>query len=1370
MRTHREQTRPIDDCLAGGGEMGSLMRRFDWSTTPVGPVETWPQSLKTVVRIILTSRYAMWMGWGPELTFFYNDAYRPTLGVKHNWALGSRADKVWAEIWPDIGPRIEAVLKTGTATWDERLLLFLERSGYPEETYHTFSYSPLSDDSGAVTGMLCVVTEDTERVIGERRLRTLRELGLRTSTQGRTAEQACVTAAESLAANAHDMPFVLVYLLDEDGQRIRLAGHAGLEAGTPASPKETDLKGYDESREWPFSRAAATGHGVLVEDISERFGPLPAGPWPGPLHSAIVLPITQAAQERLAGFLIAGISPRRAFDDDYRGFVDLVVGHIGSAIGNARAYEEERRRAEALAELDRAKTAFFSNVSHEFRTPLTLMLGPVEDAMAKARDPEQKEHLELAHRNALRLQKLVNTLLDFSRIEAGRIQARYEPIDVSTLTVELASVFRSAVEKAGIRLLIDCEPLPEPAYVDREMWEKIVLNLVSNAFKFTLEGEIQVSCRGDDGKAILTVRDTGTGISEEQLPHIFERFHRVEGARARTHEGTGIGLAFVQELVKLHGGTVAVESVFGRGTTFTVSLPLGKAHLPSERISDPGAAASTTLGAIHYVEEALRWLTTDGAGRGELAADNRMTESMPGKNRARILVADDNADLRDYLSRLLAENYQVEAVSDGEQAIEVIRNEQPDLVITDVMMPKLDGFGLLKALRDDPQSRTLPVIMLSARAGEEARVEGLTAGADDYLIKPFGARELRARVSAFLELTRVRKEVAAANERAASILESITDGFITLDREWRCTYMNAEAERINGMKRDEVIGRSHWEIFPDAAGTRLESEFRRAVAEHVAVEFENYYQPWDRWFQVKAYPAKEGGLSVYYADISARKRAEERLLRSEQRFRAAVQAVSGIVWTNNAAGEMEGEQPGWAALTGQGFDEYQGFGWSRAVHPDDAHATIDAWHEAVEQRKPFVFEHRVRRHDGVWRRFAIRAIPALREDDQISEWVGVHTDVTDQRQTEEALKEADRRKDEFLAMLAHELRNPLSAISNAVQVARRSDTPEHREWSQELIQAQVTNLSRMIDDLLDVSRITRGKIELRKQVLNIIPIVNSAVEAARPLIEERKHRLIVDFPPGPLRVEGDPTRLEQVIVNLLNNAAKYTESGGRIVLSAREESSQVVIRVEDNGIGMTTELLSRVFELFAQGDRTIARSEGGLGIGLTLVKNLVEMHGGTITAESEGPEKGSRLTVRLPVAKAQIVEPLSHRPPRLEPAKEGSRVLIVDDNVDTARGMNRLLKLLGNDVRVAHDGPSAIEEARNHKPDIILLDIGLPGMDGYQVAQKLREEGFDQTVIIAVSGYGEETAQARSRESGFDHHLIKPVDFESLFALINRSH
>ena len=775
--------------LKGGGEMGERMRAFDWSSSPVGPAAEWPASLKTAVSICIGSRYPIVIWWGhPAYTMFYNDGYIPILGVtKHPGWLGRSGQECWKEIWSTVGPMLDGVFATGVATWSEDLLLVMDRNLPREETYFTFSYSPIQGDADKVDGIFCACYETTGRVVNERRLQTLRDLG-RTVIEVRSVDEACDVAVKSLATNTYDVPFALVYLLEDDAKQARLVCSTSFEAGEPAAPEQIAL---NDSHSWPLGKVFETGEAELVSNLANRFGITTCGPWPEPCDSAIVLPIAASGYGKPTGFFVSGLSPRRIVDAEYRSFLDLIAGHISTAVANKRAYEEERKRSEALAEIDRAKTAFFSNVSHEFRTPLTLMLGPLEETVDDSRLPARvTERLHVAYRNSIRLLKLVNTLLDFSRLEAGRIEASYEAIDLATLTGELASMFRSATDKAALNLVVNCSPIERDTYVDQEMWEKIVFNLLSNAFKFTFHGEIAVSLKDLGEHVELEVSDTGTGIPEDELPHLFERFHRVKNALGRSYEGSGIGLALVQELVKLHGGEVRVKSEVDRGSTFTVSIPTGAAHLPADRLGGERKLASTSLRSEVYVDEVLKWLPDADGLHALESVPTEVPAASTDQPRPRILLADDNRDMREYVRRLLAPTYDVVAVADGETALGLARYEEFDLVLSDVMMSKLDGFGLLRALRADERTMTIPVILLSARAGEESRVEGLGAGADDYLVKPFSARELLARVESHLNLQRLRRESEAAvmelmarekeARASAEIANRIKDDFLAI--------------------------------------------------------------------------------------------------------------------------------------------------------------------------------------------------------------------------------------------------------------------------------------------------------------------------------------------------------------------------------------------------------------------------------------------------------------------------------------------------------------------------------------------------------------------------------------------------------------
>jgi PAS domain S-box-containing protein len=878
-----------DELFGGGGEMGALMRSTDWSKTKLGPVEQWPTSLRTMLGVVLGSRFPMLLWWGPDLLHLYNDGYRPMLTDKHPASLGAPGAQVWAEIWDVVGPLAKGVQQGGPATWTEDLQLFITSGGLAEERYFTFSYSPVPGDDGRVGGVLGTVQETTAKVLSERQIRMLHELSTR-AADAKSEDEAYRMAVEVLSANELDLPFVLLYVLNEKADDAQLVGASGWkDYDGHAKPAHVPIAGDVSAGQWPLAEVIRTAHEVVVDNLSGRFGPLPVGRWNGRPERAIILPLSRVGQSTPYAFLVAGISPHRALDDRYQRFFRDTADQVMTVTANARAYEAEKKRAEALAEIDRAKTAFFSNVSHEFRTPLTLILGPTEDALGSPGKSLSGEPLQMVRRNTLRLMKLVNTLLDFSRMEAGRIHASYEPSDLAALTTDLTGAFRSAIDRAGLALEVDCETLPEPIYVDHDMWEKIVLNLLSNALKFTFEGAIGVTLRWRGDHAELAVRDTGTGIPEAELPHVFERFHRVHGAAARSHEGSGIGLALAHDLVRLHGGTIRVVSRLGQGTTFTVSIPRGSDHLPKERVVAERSSAGSAKGAAPFVEDALRWSVGPTAGGAEDAVPQGRSAV---RSDARVLVADDNADLREYIVQLLGPHFEIETAVDGLAALEAARLRRPTLVLSDVMMPRLDGFGLLRALRADPSLRDVPIILLSARAGEESTIEGLDAGADDYLVKPFAARELVARV---------RTHVALARQR------DVLERFFTLSLDLMCiANVDGYFKRLSpafgvlGYSQDELLSRPFLELIhpDDVPATMVEVE--RLAQGAQTIHFENRYRCKDgshRWLSWTAVPDRGGMIFAIARDVTDAKRDRATLARAKEAAETANQELEAFSYS-----------------------------------------------------------------------------------------------------------------------------------------------------------------------------------------------------------------------------------------------------------------------------------------------------------------------------------------------------------------------------------------------------------------------------------------------------------------------------------------
>ena len=617
--------------------------------------------------------------------------------------------------------------------------------------------------------------------------------------------------------------------------------------------------------------------------------------------------------------------------------------------------------------------------------------------------------------------------------------------------------------------------------------------------------------------------------------------------------------------------------------------------------------------------------------------------SIPPK--PRILLVEDEIPLRGHLARVLSDEYIVDTAGNGKEALESVMRSPPALVVTDIVMPELDGIELLKALRGAHHTQMIPVLLISGRAIHEQRIEGYKEGADGYLAKPYTELELRACIGSMLHSARRREEAArreaieqteqqALAERAA-LLESITDAFYALDRECRFTYLNQRALDHFGVTRERLLGQVVWDAFPVARGTVFRQEYERALREQRSVSFETVSPLINRWIEVRAYPTQQG-LAVYFRDVSDRKLAEEQL------------------------------------------------------------------------------------------------------------------------------RDADRRKNEFLAILAHELRNPLAPLRNGLHILKlRSDADQTVSQTVSMMDRQMTHLVRLVDDLLDVSRITRGKLELRQRKVLLTEVLDHAVESVRAFIESHRHELSIEIRARNLLVNGDPDRLAQVFSNLLLNAAKYTGAGGHITLSLDHENDEAVIAVQDNGVGIPPDALEQVFEMFSQVRSGEVHGSEGLGIGLSLVRTLVQMHCGTVSALSDGLGLGARFTVRLPRAEGPVTSAATAPLPATQ--NRGQRVLVVDDNTDAAASLALLLEMEDYEVRTAADGEEAIEHARTFGPQIIFMDLAMPRLDGLEAARRIRALPRGEHVrIVALTGWGQEADRQRTRDAGMDHHLIKPVSLDAL--------
>lgn len=1111
--------------------MGERIRNYDWSTTPLGPPEQWQQSLKTCVRIMLTSSQPIWIGWGKELIKLYNDPYKAIVGGKHPQALGQPASVVWKDIWKDIASMLERVMDQNEGTYVESQLLIMERNGYPEETYYTFSYTPIPGDEGGTAGMFCANSDDTEKIISERQLRTLTQMG-KALIGAQTVEEVYRNAIHSLKGNPEDFPFAAIYEVEQNGKHLILAGET---APLPRNFFPDDVCLERDSDKFPYLSTAIEGKKPLVfSGMLETFGPLPCGHWQQQPHSLMVIPVFMTTRKNPVAIVQVGFNPYRKADEKYLNYFELIADQIATGTNNVLNFEAERKRNEALEELDRSKTVFFSNISHEFRTPITLMLGPLEELLQKnvsGLANEERQHLETTHRNALRLLKLVNTLLDFSRIESGRQQASYVRTNISTFTENLASNFRSVMEKAGLEFGVQAEKIARPVYVDRQMWEKIVFNLLSNAFKFTLEGKITVRISAEEEFFCMTVEDTGIGIPENELPHMFERFHRIQNAVGRTYEGTGIGLSLIMELVKMHGGAIGVESRVGTGTKFIVTIPYGKSHLPEDLVFETENVPEADISSA-YLQEAgfIMDVSNDRP---------QPSESQKNSREGAVLIVDDNADMRQHLESIVGKIYKTVKAVNGAEALKVMNREKIALVLSDIMMPVMDGVELLKHLKENSATAEIPVVLITARAGEESRIEGFETGADDYLVKPFSARELLARIKVQMELSKKRN---AVNRQLTDLFVQAPTAIVILKGpEFVFELANDRALEIISRTKMEVAGRKAADVMPELAAQgfihlmeQVYHSGERVVVEETPLRYTSHGQE----------------VSIYVKFV----------------FQPLIDedgSISGIM-----------------------------------ILGDDVSPQVLARKKIEENEENL--------------------------EKQVAQRTG------------ELLK-ANKELESFNYVASHDLQEPLRKIQTFINlVEKNKDNPVATEKYFQKINQSTQRMRDLIQSILVYSRLSKTGEELVDTDLNkILGDVTSDLEL---LMEEKGATIQSD--PLPV-IKANALQMHQLFSNLISNSIKFSRqspmiriqaqvvAGKEMNLADKINPQQQYLRLtfRDNGIGFEPRFKEQIFNLF---QRLHGKDEfSGTGIGLSIVKKIVEQHNGFIEADSQ-PGEGAVFNIWIP--------------------------------------------------------------------------------------------------------------------------------------------
>lgn len=1104
------------DWLADSGEMGKLIRSMDWSKTPLGPIESWSQSLRTTVSLCLASNFPISIAWGQERVLIYNDGYWPICGEKHPHSMGQDFKECWLSAWDAIGESFERA-SAGQAAFLENQRMFVDRNGYLEEAFFTFSFSPIRDETGGVGGLFHPLTEQTQQTLAERRLKVLRDLADRTA-DAKTIEQACGLMTQALAAHELDLPFTLFYLLDADGKQARLVGNTGLEPGSAACPTVVDLEASLDG--WALAEVARSGQAQQVDELEERFNSLACGPYPESPKSALVMPISLLGLEHPLGLFVAGVSPRRALDEAYQTFYKMLGESVTSALANARTYEEERKRAEALAELDRAKTTFFSNVSHEWQE---------------------------------------------------------------------AETARQEVET--------------------------ILSSINDSF-FVLDRNWRYTYVNDRNCELI-------GMKREEL----------------------LG----QSIWNLFPDVVGTE-VYGQ----------------FQRVM-----TEQTLTQFEYFYPTWRrWF------------EYRVYPSLDG------------------ITVFIAE------ITDHKRAEAALReSEQRYRTLFETMD---QGFCLCEMLFDENGKPT------------------------DYR---------------FLEV-------------------------------------NPVFETMTGL--EQATGKTARELVPNLEAHWFEI-YGRVVLTGEPVRFENQSEAMDRWFDASAFRVGEPQshkFAILFTNITDRKQAEMALRESEERFRSMADNAPFMVWVTDSTGYCTYLSQSWYDFTGQTEESGLGLGWVNATHPDDRQYAERTFLEANERNAAFRLEYRLRRKNGEYIWVIDAANPWFGVDGQYKGYIGSVIDISDRKQAEterdrllqleqtaraEAEK-ANRIKDEFLAVLSHELRTPLNPILGWSKLLQNGKLDQAKtKQALTTIERNAKLQSELIEDLLDVSRILQGKLNLNVSPVKLASTIRAAIETVRLAAEAKSIAVIANLDTEVGQVSGDITRLQQVVWNLLSNAVKFTPAGGRVTVRLEQVENQAHITVSDTGKGIDPDFVPYMFDYFRQEDGATTRRFGGLGLGLAIVRHLVELHGGTVQADSPGVGLGATFTVKLPLMPIQPAVNLDRQSSESSLDLNGVQVLVIDDETDSREFVAFVLEQAGARVTTATSAGEGFAALSQSQPDVLLSDIGMPDMDGYMLIRQIRalpQKQGGQVPAIALTAYAGDFNQQQALAAGFQRHLAKPIEPGELLVII----